>query len=47
MISDYDLFMCSELYTQCPDCDAVITEPAGDLGKFLTMIDEHLKVCPA
>jgi hypothetical protein len=44
--SDYDPFMCTELLTQCPDCDTEITETSGDLGKFLDLIDKHLCLCP-
>ena len=44
-MSDYDCFMCTELETECPDCGQVITEPAGDLGKFLDLIDQHLREC--
>lgn len=45
--SDYDGWFCTELQTECPDCGAGITEPSGDLDKFLDLISGHLAECPA
>jgi hypothetical protein len=45
MTSDYDGWFCTELLTECPDCEEEIMEPSGDLDKFLTMISEHEAKC--
>ena len=41
----YETWMCTELLTQCPDCDETIEEPHGDLSKFLDMLDAHEEIC--
>lgn len=39
------LWMCTELLTECPDCEQEITEPSGDLEKFIELLVKHEAEC--